>query len=58
VNYRQYTKLQSTYVEGLSKLIYEPTSTIHTSYNQTIASTGRLSSTNPNLQNIPASNGL
>ncbi len=58
VNYRQYTKLQSTYVEWLSKLIYEPTSTIHTSYNQTIASTWRLSSTNPNLQNIPASNWL
>ncbi|MGE4444009.1 MAG: DNA polymerase [Candidatus Altimarinota bacterium] len=58
VNYRQYTKLQSTYVEGLSKLIQPETSTIHTSYNQTIASTGRLSSTNPNLQNIPASHGL
>lgn len=58
VNYRQYTKLQSTYVEWLSKLIQSETSTIHTSYNQTIASTGRLSSTNPNLQNIPASNWL
>ncbi len=58
VNYRQYTKLQSTYIEWLSKLIDKTTGKIHTSYNQTVAATGRLSSTNPNLQNIPASNGL
>lgn len=58
VNYRQYTKLLSTYVEWLSKLIDPITGKIHTSYNQTVTTTGRLSSTNPNLQNIPASNGL
>lgn len=53
--YRQYTKLYSTYVEGLSKLVDPKTSKIHTSYNQTVTTTGRLSSTNPNLQNIPSS---
>jgi len=58
VNYRQYTKLQSTYVEWLSKLIDKNTKKIHTSYNQTITTTGRLSSTNPNLQNIPSSDWL
>lgn len=55
VNYRQYTKLLSTYVDWLSKLINEKTWKIHTSYNQTITTTWRLSSTNPNLQNIPSS---
>lgn len=55
VNYRQYTKLQSTYIEWLWKLIDKNTWKIHTSYNQTIAATWRLSSTNPNLQNIPSS---
>lgn len=58
VNYRQYTKLLSTYVEWLSKWIDKNTSKIHTSYNQTVTTTGRLSSTNPNLQNIPASTGI
>lgn len=58
VNYRQYTKLLSTYVEWLSKWIDKKTSKIHTSYNQTVTTTGRLSSTNPNLQNIPASVGI
>lgn len=58
VNYRQYTKLQSTYIEWLSKLIDKNTGKIHTSYNQTVTTTGRLSSTNPNLQNIPSSNWL
>lgn len=53
VNYRQATKLLSTYIEWLSKLINKKTWRIHTSYNQTIAATWRLSSTNPNLQNIP-----
>ncbi|MDD5769871.1 MAG: DNA polymerase [Candidatus Gracilibacteria bacterium] len=57
VNYRTYTKLLSTYVEGLGKLI-DSDGKIHTSYNQTITTTGRLSSTNPNLQNIPSSNGI
>lgn len=54
-NYRQYQKLLSTYVEWLSNLISPITGKIHTSYNQTVTTTGRLSSTNPNLQNIPVS---
>ena len=53
LDYRGLTKLNSTYVEALPKLINAKTGKIHTSYNQAIASTGRLSSTNPNLQNIP-----
>lgn len=54
LNHRQYSKLLSTYVEWLQKLIDKKTKRIHTSYNQTITSTWRLSSTNPNLQNIPS----
>lgn len=53
MSYRTYTKLQSTYVEGLLVLINKDTDRIHSSFNQTVASTGRLSSTEPNLQNIP-----
>ncbi len=53
LDYRGLTKLNSTYVEALPKLINQKTEKIHTSYNQAIATTGRLSSTNPNLQNIP-----
>ncbi|GFR38067.1 DNA polymerase I [Insulibacter thermoxylanivorax] len=53
VEYRQLTKLQSTYVEGLLKEIRPETGKIHTYYRQTIAATGRLSSQYPNLQNIP-----
>lgn len=53
LHYRQLSKLQSTYIEGLSKVIHPKESKIHTSYNQTIAATGRLSSIEPNLQNIP-----
>jgi DNA polymerase-1 len=51
--YRQLAKLKSTYVDGLLTLMNPVTSRVHTSFNQTIASSGRLSSSNPNLQNIP-----
>ncbi|MEA3447563.1 MAG: DNA polymerase I [Bacteroidota bacterium] len=53
LEYRSVKKLLSTYVEALPKLINEKTGRIHTSFNQTVAATGRLSSNNPNLQNIP-----
>ncbi len=53
LEYRQLSKLKSTYVDGLLELMDPNTHRVHTSFNQTIASTGRLSSSNPNLQNIP-----
>ncbi len=51
--YRSITKLKSTYVDALLNLARKDTDRVHTSFNQTIAETGRLSSTDPNLQNIP-----
>ncbi|MGG0656362.1 DNA polymerase I [Rummeliibacillus pycnus] len=53
LQYRQLGKLQSTYIEGLLKVIHEEDQKIHTRYQQALTSTGRLSSTDPNLQNIP-----
>ena len=53
LEYRGYKKLLSTYIDALPQLINERTGHIHTSYNQAVTSTGRLSSSNPNLQNIP-----
>ena len=53
LEYRQLSKLKSTYVDGLLELINSNDGRVHTSFSQTTAATGRLSSSNPNLQNIP-----
>ncbi|MBX2961154.1 MAG: DNA polymerase I [Cyclobacteriaceae bacterium] len=53
LDYREYEKLRSTYVDALPKLIDKRDGRIHTDYRQAVAATGRLSSNNPNLQNIP-----
>ncbi len=58
IEYRQLTKLRSTYVEGLPALVNRDTGRVHTSFNQTVAATGRLSSSEPNLQNIPVRSEL
>jgi len=58
LEYREMEKLRSTYVEALPQLVNPHTGRIHTSFNQTVAATGRLSSSNPNLQNIPIRNPL
>lgn len=53
LHYRQLGKLQSTYIEGLLKVVHSDTQKIHTRFNQVLTTTGRLSSIDPNLQNIP-----
>ena len=53
LDYRMYTKLKSTYLEALPELVDPNTGRIHSSFSQTVAATGRLSSSNPNFQNIP-----
>lgn len=53
LRYRQLGKLQSTYIEGLLKVVFKDSSKVHTRFNQALTQTGRLSSTDPNLQNIP-----
>lgn len=58
LSYRELTKLLNTYIDVLPTLVHPKTGRIHTSFNQTIAATGRLSSSNPNLQNIPIKQAL
>ena len=53
MKFRELGKIKGTYVEGLLQSGHPETGRIHTSYNQTVTATGRLSSSNPNLQNIP-----
>lgn len=53
LKYRQMVKLKSTYIDGLMNLVDGETNKIHSSFNQTVTNTGRISSTEPNLQNIP-----
>jgi len=58
LEYRMLEKLRGTYVDALPRLIHPETRKIHTSYNQAVAATGRLSSSDPNLQNIPIRNAF
>lgn len=53
LTYRQISKLQSTYIEGLLRVVFKEDQKVHTRYTQTLTATGRLSSVDPNLQNIP-----
>jgi DNA polymerase-1 len=53
LEFRQLVKLKNTYIDAIPKLVHPETGRVHTSYNQAVASTGRLSSSDPNLQNIP-----
>lgn len=53
IEYRQYAKLKSTYVDALPEMVLAETGRVHASFNQVVAATGRLSSSDPNLQNIP-----
>lgn len=58
IEYRQYAKLKSTYIDGLLALTDKQTHKVHTKFQQTVTATGRISSTEPNLQNIPIRTGL
>jgi len=58
IEYRHLNKMESTYIKALPELINLQTKRVHSSFNQTVASTGRLSSSNPNLQNIPIKSEL
>lgn len=58
IEYRELEKLRNTYVDALPRLVHPATGRIHTSFNQTVAQTGRLSSSDPNLQNIPIRTAL